>query len=422
MGANSIDAIAAVGLALALGLLVGIERGWTLRNEQPGSRFAGVRTFGLLGLAGGVSGVISATDRMTAAVLMAAATSLILLGYVQVARREGNVSGTASLVGVMTLACGYLATTHEPMIATVIAVATTLVLALRTQLHGWIKRLSQTEIGAITRFALISMAILPLLPDRNYGPLNAWNPHQLWMVVVMVSGFSFVGYIATRWLGASRGIIAAAGAGAIVSSTAVTADLANQMRSGNAPAPILAAGIAAASTVMFLRVLVLVAVLAPFALATLAIVAAPAAIVSAGGTLYFLYRAARAPSPARLPITVRNPFDIMPALALMALVMVVSLISRWMLQSFGDAGLATVLALSGMLDVDSAIITMSNLPPSTLDARTAGLILAAPVMLNTLFKAMTAISLAGWSRGWPAGAVLVASLCAGMATLPIALT
>ena len=421
MGATSIDAIGAIALSLTLGLLIGIQRGWTLRKEPPGSRFAGIRTFGLLGLAGGMAGAIHSSDSIVATIILAGAAILVLLGYAELAWRSGKVSGTASLVGLLTLGCGFLATTQQAMLATIIAVVITLVLALRPQLHVWVERLSEAEVNAIARFALIAMVILPLLPDRTFGPFDAWNPRQLWMVVVMVSGFSFAGYVASKRLGASRGTIATAGAGAMVSSTAVTAALATRLRNIDERAPILIAGIATASTVMLLRVLVLVAVLAPFAFSTLALLVVPAALISAAATLWHMRIAMRRPAKPTEEVAVRNPFDILPALALMALVMVLSLVSRWVLHKFGDAGLATVLALSGMVDVDSAIITMGGLPSGTLDARTAGLVLAAPVMLNTLFKAGAAISLAGWTRGWQAALPLVASVAAGLLMLPIVL-
>jgi len=242
----NIDVIGAIGLSLALGLLIGIQRGWALRKEEPGSRFAGIRTFGLLGLVGGVAGALRVVDDRIGIIIITAAALLILIGYAATTRRSGNISGTASLVGLLTLGCGFLATT-QAMLATIIAAVVTLVLALRTQLHGWIGRLSEVEVNAIARFALIALAILPLLPDRAYGPLDAWNPRQLWMVVVMVSGFSFAGYVASKRLGVSRGTIAAAGAGAMVSSTAVTAALATRLRDDSENAPILFAGIATAA-------------------------------------------------------------------------------------------------------------------------------------------------------------------------------
>ncbi|AHE53543.1 MULTISPECIES: MgtC/SapB family protein [Sphingomonadaceae] len=419
--AGGVTTIAGIALALALGLLIGVQRGWTLRHEPAGSRFAGIRTFGLLGLAGGVAGALRSIEPGVAIILIASAAMLVLMGYAQAAWRGGPVSGTASLAGLLTLGCGFLATAPQERLATIVAVVMTLVLALRSQLHGWIGRLSEVEVSAIARFALISLAILPLLPDRAYGPYDAWNPRQLWMVVVLVSGFSFAGYVASKRLGASRGTLATAAAGAMVSSTAVTAALATRLRDGAENGPILIAGITTASVVMLVRVLVLVGVLAPYALPALALLVAPAALISALATGWHLRAAAQLPSSSSQEVPVRNPFNLAPALSLMALVMVLSLASRWVLDRFGDAGLATVLALSGMVDVDSAIITMGGLPKGVLDGRTAGLILAAPVILNTLVKAGATVSLAGKHRGWSAAMALIASVAASLLMLPIIL-
>lgn len=419
--AGSVAGIAGIALALALGLLIGVQRGWTLRLEPAGSRFAGIRTFGLLGLAGGVAGTLRSLEPGVAIILVAAAAMLVLMGYAQAAWRGGPVSGTASLAGLLTLGCGFLATTQQEFLATIIAVLMTLVLALRSQLHGWLERLSEIEVSAIARFALISLAILPLLPNRTYGPYDAWNPRQLWMVVVLVSGFSFAGYMASKRLGASRGTLATAAAGAMVSSTAVTAALATRLRDGAENSSILIAGITTASVVMLVRVLVLVGVLAPFALPVLALLVVPAALVSALATAWHLRTTAKLPAPRSQEVPVRNPFNLAPALGLMTLVMVLALASRWVLDRFGDAGLATVLALSGMVDVDSAIITMSGLPNGVLDGRTAGLVLASPVMLNTLVKAGVTIGLAGRQRGRSAALALIASVAASVLMLPIIL-
>jgi uncharacterized membrane protein (DUF4010 family) len=414
-------AIGVVGLSLALGLLIGVQRGWALRNDLAGSRFAGIRTFGLLGLAGGVAGHVRLTDAGGSVIIMAAVSVLILLGFIGTLIRSHNISGTTSLVAMLTLGCGFLATTGEARLATIVAAVTTLVLASRSRLHNWVKQLSEAEVIAIARFGLIALAILPLLPNHAYGPLDAWNPRQLWMVVVMVSGFSFAGYAAAKRLGASRGTIVTAAAGAMVSSTAVTAALATRLRDDAEVASLLIAGISVASTVMFVRVAILVALLVPFALPSLLLLLAPAALVSALATLWHLRKAGAMPPSAPGEMPVRNPFDLGPAFMLMALVMVLSLASRWVLQRFGDAGLATVLALSGMVDVDSAIITMGGLPAASIDAQTAGLVLAAPVMLNSLVKAGAAISIAGWRRGWRAALPLAASVAAGLLMLPFIL-
>ncbi len=414
---TSYSDLSGLALGLALGLLIGIQRGWVLRNDPSGSRFAGIRTYALLGLMGAIAGALQARAEGLATILLAATAALVLIGYWRSTQRNSTVSGTASVTSLLTLACGFLAGSGEGVLATATAGVMVLILALRSQLHHWIASLDEVEVSAIARFALIALVILPLLPDTPFGPYDAWRPRQLWLVVVLVSGFSFLGYIASRKLGVSRGTIATAAAGSAVSSTAVTAALATRLRNDEEDPAILYAGIAAASAVMFLRVMVLTWTLARFALPTFALFAVPGMLVSLAATAVFLVRMRNAPHRAGQSVPIRNPFDIGPALWLMVLVMVLSVTARWVLSRYGDAGLAMVLALTGTVDVDSAIITMGNLPEGTLAPHMAGLVLLPPAVLNTLFKAGTAITIAGWHKAWPAAAVLLASAAASGAAL-----
>ncbi len=409
--------LSGLALGLALGLLIGIQRGWVLRKDPSGTRFAGIRTYALLGLMGAIAGALQERAEGLATILLAATAALVLIGYWRSTQRDSKISGTASVTSLLTVACGFMAGSGEGALATAASGVMVLILALRSQLHGWIASLDEVEVIAIARFALIALVILPLLPDTPLGPFGAWRPRQLWMVVVLVSGFSFLGYIASRKLGASRGTIATAAAGSAVSSTAVTAALATRLRNDEEDPAILYAGIAAASAVMFLRVMVLTWALARFALPTFALFAVPGMLASLFATALFLVRMRSAPHRTGQSVPIRNPFDIGPALWLMVLVMVLSVAARWVLSRYGDAGLAVVLALTGTVDVDSAIITMGNLPRGTLSPHAAGLVLLPPVLLNTLFKAGTAITIAGWRKAWPAAATLVASAAVSGAAL-----
>jgi len=421
-----LDAVTSIALALALGLMVGIERGWTLRDQAAGSRFAGIRTYALLGLAGGLGGALQGAYPVLSGVLLAATAVLVVLGYWRSSRAQTaappSISGTASLVGLLTLACGFVAGAGDHALASAATGVMLLVLAMRHQLHDWIRQLDEREVLAIAHFALISLVILPLLPDTPMGPLDAWRPRQIWLVVVLVCGFSFLGYIAARRLGATKGTLATAAAGSMVSSTAVTAALAGRLRDGSGDPVVLNSAIALASAVMFMRVMVLVGALAPFALVVLLSWAVPGMVVSLIGAWLIGRRTGGTAASPEQALPLRNPFALGPALLLALLVMVLSVAARWVLARYGDAGLATVLALSGMLDVDSAIITMGNLPGGTIDARLAALILMPPVLLNTLVKAGAAIGLAGWGKAWRGAAVLAASTLAALATLPMLLS
>jgi len=410
-----------VALALALGLLVGIQRGWVQRNEAPGTRFAGIRTFGLLGLAGGLAGELILRAQVVATILLATTAGLILISYYRMSKRGGAISGTTSLAGLITMVCGFLAATGQELPAIAICVVMVLLLAERTKLHGLVQGMSEAEVLAIARFALIAMVILPLLPDRPYGPYDAWNPYRLWFVVVLVSGLSLAGYVTAKLLGPARGMLATAAAGAVVSSTAVTASLATRLKDGTGNTAIMHAGISLASAVMYLRLILLVALVSPFALYSLAIFAIPGLLVNLACAIWLYRRSRHQPAADHKHVEVKNPFAMGPALILMVLVMVMSLVARWVLARYGDAELAVVLAISGMVDVDSSVITMGSLPLGVLHPAVAGLVLFPPIILNTLFKAGMAISIAGWRRCWPGVLALGLSALASLGALPFVL-
>ena len=404
--------LTAIGLALALGLLIGVQRGWASRDRAPGQRFAGIRTHALFGLAGGIAGALHERAQGLATVLLAATAALVVLGYWRSTRGHASISGTASLTGLITLTCGFLAGSGDYALASAMAGTTVLVLAQRSRWHHWLHHIDEAEMLAIARFALIALVILPLLPDAPMGPYDAWRPRTLWLVVVLVSGFSFAGYAAVKLLGPARGVLATAAAGSMVSSTAVTASLAGKLRDGSGDRMLLNAGVALASATMFLRVMLLTGALALFALPQFVLLAAPGMMVSLIACGLILRRRGDGAALPDGAVTLRNPFDLLPALLLAGLTMILTLLARWVLDRYGDAGLATVLAISGTVDVDSAIITMGSLPPGTLTAQTAALVLGVPVVLNTLFKTATLISIAGWRQSWPGAVAMLVSLIA----------
>ena len=413
-----------LGLSLAIGLLIGVERGWQQRTQTSGSRVAGVRTFGILGLLGGVAGIV---PMPLAVVALASGGAALLAGYVRQQKISANVSATTALVGILTLALGYLATTGQAQSALATAVMVTLLLSMRRQLHGWLKGLSEAEVQAIGRFGLLAAVILPLLPDRQYGPLDAWNPRHIWTVVIFVSGLSLAGYVATRRLGERAGLLATALTGALVSSTAVTASLARRLKDGTADLSAVAAGIALASAVMadlsavtagialasavmLLRVSILTFILARFAALSLLVLLAPAiaiAVIWAGVAMLRSSASANAQDAK-----VSNPFDIKPALLLAGLVMLISFAVRWAQIRYGDSGITAMLALAGLADVDAAVMALSTLPIGSIAPGEAGLALALPVLFNTLLKGGLTIGICPDQRGFRAALPLVAAVIA----------
>ncbi|WP_454890499.1 MgtC/SapB family protein [Sphingopyxis chilensis] len=394
--------------SLAIGILIGIERGWRQRDANDGSRVSGLRTFGLLGLTGGLAGHVP--DLLAAAIALAALSSLVL-GYRSALAREGSLSVTNTLVGIVTFALGYMAAKGQVSEALAVAAVTTLLLTLRAQAHAMLKGMTAQEVDSIARFALVALVILPLLPDRNLGPYDAWNPRQIWMVVVVVLGLSFAGYVATRRLGSGKGIMITALCGSLVSSTAVTVTYAQRLRQKDGPEAPLIAGIALASLVMFVRVQLLSITLIPYAARSLALAMVPAFIV--GGLTTLLALRARNAEASAGEVKLGNPLDFGPALLLAGLVAVMAIPARWALEQFGDQGIIVVLGLTGMWDVDAAVLTLAGMSKDILDESTAGLVLAVPVLANTAFKGFLALGIAGpRQQGWKASAPLFASVLA----------
>jgi uncharacterized membrane protein (DUF4010 family) len=393
-------------MPLAIGLLIGLERGWQQRAATPGSRVAGMRTFALFGLIGGLAGFVadSGGGSLVSAVLVLAGAALVVIGY----RRDAGASATTEAAALATIGLGWLAGHGWPVPALALSVLTAFMLSQRQRLHGWIQGLNEADLEAVVRFAVIAGALWPVLPNRAMGPLDAWNPRELWLVVVIVCALGFAGYALGRRLGPGRGLLLTSAVGAIYSSTAVTAALAQRLKTEPEARSRLAAGIALASVVMFLRVALLVAILVPFAFIGFARVLAPAVLVAVLLAGLLARQAAGAPA-GNAPKG--NPFALLPALGFALLVALVQLVVKWMQARYGDSGVAITLALAGAMDVDAAIVALRALPRGAIQPALAGAILALPVLLNTLFKFAIVVSIGGLP-GWRAGVSLAAAALA----------
>lgn len=395
-----------LGIALGIGLLIGIERGWTQRDHAAGTRVAGVRTFGLLGLSGGMLGLlVTGAAFWLGVAALAGIAALIVVGYHNDAATDpAGLSMTGALVAIMTVVLGIAATLEFTRAAIISAGATLALLTSRVRLHRWLATLNDTDIRATAQFAVIAMVILPLLPNASFGPYGAFNARHLWLVVVLVTGISFAGYLASKRLGSARGTLVAAAIGATYSSTAVTAELSHRLRSGDANVPVLRASIAAATVSMLLRVLVLTAILVPEGFATFASIVTPAALIAVG-IAFWNWRQIGNDHGAPLPAT--NPFAIGPAIGFAIMVGVIVLASKWAIARFGDNGLTTLLALTGLYDVDSAIITLGSLSPGSISPARSGFMLAIPILVNNVMKWIIVVALAGLTQG-PRAAVPLA--------------
>lgn len=399
-----------LGAALACGLMMGIERGWRLRGEAAGTRVAGVRTFALLGAGGGVAGLLAtALSPLVAVLLTSALAAVVVIGY---ARDTGRRDSTTYVAAVIALALGLLAGSGEASLAVASAAIATFLLATRNESHSLIERLNREDVRAFARYSVIVLAVLPFLPNRQLGPLHAWNPFQLWLVVVLVTGFSFAGYVASRTFGSRKGILATALIGGAYSSTAVTATLSQHLGKGESGP--LSAGVGIASAVMYLRVALLVALLSPSTFPAFLEAIAPAAVVAACTALVTWLRSGSANEEELQAPT--NPIELLPALGFAAIVAVAAVFTRWAEQRFGQSGIATSLFVTGSFDVDAAIVTLSGLPPAAIGRNLAAVALGGTIVANMVLK-IAIIALYARRRGATAIFALVLSTATLVGTL-----
>ena len=414
---TDVEAIGRLALALAVGLIVGIERGWVERHAAEGSRVAGVRTFALLGLLGGLSARLSdGVGAAQGAILLGAGFATVAL-TIAAARAaadppaQGN-SITTAVAALVTYGLGALAARALMVEALGGAVATALLLDLKPAIHGFVRRLEQRDVLAGLQFILVAGVVLPLLPDRGYGPAEAVNPREIWFMVVLVAGLSFCGYAAVRVAGARIGIMLTAVFGSLVSSTAVTMALSRLGRAQPDAGLPVASGIVLASAVMALRVAVLVLIVNP---GLLTVVAAPLAAVLLGAVLAAVLiwpRAAATAAPG--PVPVANPLDLRSALGfglvLAAVLALEPVVRDWL----GDVGVLALAALSGLTDVDAITLAMARFGEDPAVHTLAGSAVALAIGANMIAKAAIAASGGAEARTKAAPALACLALCCGL--------
>jgi uncharacterized membrane protein (DUF4010 family) len=382
-----------LGLSLAIGLLVGVERGWQERDAPEGARIAGIRTFGLVGLLGGLWAVIGEVLGMVLlGIAFAAIAALMITSHMQDVRNGRDVGVTTVVAALVTFALGALAVLGYTKEAAAGAVVTTALLSLKPVLHGWLRRIESLQLFAGIKLLLISVVVLPVLPDQGYGPWQALNPYQIWWMVVLIAAISFAGYVAMRAAGVRRGVLLTGLLGGLASSTATTVTLARLQRGTDLRA-LLAAGIVAASAIMFPRILLEVAVVNRALLAPLVL---PLALMTAIAVVSALWLAHHSRTSSTEPIPqVRNPMELIPALQFGLFLAVVMLLTHGLNEWLGERGLYLLAAISGVADVDAITLSLANLARGSdaTDAMWRGIILAA--MVNTVFKGVLATFIAG---------------------------
>lgn len=390
-----------VAAALVLGSVIGLERGWRERERAEGSRVAGLRTFALLGLFGGVLGVLAVdAGALPAAMGLAGVALVAAAAYRENVRVHGSLSATTAVTMLLTCALGLLAGTGQPILAIGTAVVAAVLLDLKPTLHRWLRLVEQRELSAALQMLVLTAVILPMLPDRGYGPYEALNPYRLWWAVVLIAGLSLCGHLAIRLTGPSRGIFWTGLLGGLASSTAATLALARRARQDPAVLEAATAGVLAASAMMFLRMTALVFFLQPALLSTMGAALVTGAVVLLALSFFQLPRRPQSDTAASAS-AVGDPFDLSTALGFGLLLGVLALLTRSAQQWMGDAGLYALSLLSGLLDVDAILLTVMHMNgQGTLPIEPATIAAGLAVVANMAMKSALSWLVGGKALGW----------------------
>lgn len=408
------DTATIAGLIVATlgGAAVGVERQRSGHASGPDARLGGVRTFTLLGALAGIAGLLIGSDQpLPGILLIAAAGGLIVAGYVRASKKD--IDATTEVAALVVLGAGVLAGLRELQLSAGLITITVLLLIEKTRLHVMVARLDDAALLAAARFAVMSAVVLPLLPEGPFGPGPGVRPRELWMLVLLFSGISFVGFIAQRLTG-TRGYALAGLLGGLVSSTSVTLAFARLSGSHRQQRGALAAGAIAASTILFLRVAIVVAVLNAALVPTLArYLVAPfaAGVVALALAWRSLDGTAAAPSTLRNPLQFRNALEM--ALLFQVVLFAVFYVREWI----GEAGLLATGFVLGLTDVDALTLSMARSTAAGTSVDAACRAIAIGIIANSLLKATIAVAIGHAKFRWLAGGALAAMAAAGTVAL-----
>nr|WP_300313803.1 MgtC/SapB family protein [Halomonas sp.] len=380
-----------LGIALLLGALIGIERGWVARERKSGERVAGIRTHALVGLLGGVAALLSKAVTSWAFPLIFLAVAAISLVAWRERVAESHDYSITGLIGLLLTFCfGAIAVSVDPALATAIAVITAVILDNKDEIHGLLNKLQSHELDAALKLLVISAVMLPLLPDQGMGPGKVLNPYEIWWLVVLIASISFVGYFAIRVGGAEKGILFTGLFAGLSSSTALTLHYSRQSRRHPELGPMLAAGILVACGTMFPRILLYAAVINPTLLPQLWLPVTTMGVGLYVAALYIWRTQHRTLKVDRIQLS-KNPLELRTALLLGTLLAMIMVLGTWLQDWLGNAGIYLLAASSGIADLDAITLSLARMVPDRIDASTAvlGIVIAATV--NNVFKAGVAV-------------------------------
>ncbi|MDX1754582.1 MAG: MgtC/SapB family protein [Marinobacter sp.] len=403
-----------LALALLLGALIGLQRGWKARERKSGERIAGIRTYALVGLLGGIAALLA--NEVTAwafPVILISLLGVTLIAFYQRLQETRNFSITGTIGLILTFCFGAIAVAVDPVPAVAAAVVTAILLDNKTEIHALIRKLEAHELDAGLKLLLITAVMLPLLPNTDMGPGGLLNPYEIWWLVVLIASVSFVGYFAIRMAGPAKGILFTSLFAGLSSSTALTLHFARQSQQAPELSPQFASGILIACGTMFPRILVYCLLINRQLLPSLVwpVVAMTVALYLPALVIWHFNRAALA---VKRPLLGKNPLDLKTALAFGALLTAILFVGELLKDWFGNTGIYVLSATSAIADVDAITLSLTRMSHGSISADTAvlGIIIAAAV--NNLVKTGLATSIGSAPLGVRVAGPMVLSMFAGL--------
>jgi uncharacterized membrane protein (DUF4010 family) len=388
---STLTLVVSFALSAGIGLLVGLER------ERKPSAKAGVRTFALIAVLGSLAALLteatgSAWALGAGAVCVAGA---LVAAYLQDRESIHDDAGTTTVVAAIVVfflgAANYYG---YRTLAVALGIGMTALLYFKAELEGFSQKLTGQDIRSMLQFAVLTAVILPLLPDRPFGPYEVLNPFQIWLMVVLVAAVSLAGYVAWRLTLGRHGLLLTGVLGGVASSTATTLVYARHAAAGAQPVAAALLVILLANATMLVRVLVLVGVVAPASLPLALLVIVPALLVAIAGVAWRWASASAAPPAGEAAF--RNPTQLRTALGFGAIYAVILLLAAWANDLLGSRGLIALAAVSGLTDVDAITLSaMQLLDNGALSQETALTAVGVAVASNLVFKAGVAASAGG---------------------------
>ena len=409
------------GTALLIGALIGLEREKRQLAEQE-SGILGLRTFIIIALVGAIAGWLAGALEMPWLFVgtLFTVAAFLLAGYVLAARTSPHSLGlTTESAAIAVCLLGAMTTLGQRTLAVALAIVIAAVLAYKQPLHGIVGRIGWDDLFAGLRLLIATFIVLPLLPDRTVDPWEALNPYSLWLLVLLISGLSLVGYVGTRWLGASKGTALAGLTGGLVSSTAVTLSFARQSREEREQAACLAlaGGMLLAWCIMFGRVIAEVAVVNRALVPSVLVPFAVMALATAVSSWLFLRRGLAAPAAATArEVPLKNPFSLTSASKFAAFFAAVLVVVKLVQQHASGGGMLTVAALAGLTDVDAITLSMADYA-KTGDVSIAVRAIVIAALVNTLVKCGMAVTLGGPALRRPVALATAAVVLSGLGAI-----